>query len=173
MKLSIALFFFSTVLCSQNSIKKFPEDFLGTYVGKLLITNSTNTQEIDMQFHLLPTDTLTKFKYTLVYKSDKINQEKNYFLIEKDKSKGHYIIDENNGIILNATYANNALYTIFEVQGGLLITTKHFYENYMDFEIMYAQKNKADKSGNIPPDIPEVVSYPIQSVQKARLYKTK
>ena len=72
---------------------------------------------------------------------------------------------------MNTTFANNALYSIFEVQGGLLTTTEHFYDNYMDFEIMYSLKEKVEKSGNTDEETPEVLSYPVISVQKAKLYK--
>ncbi len=156
---------------SQSKKTTFPEDFFGKYKGKLTIINANGSQEIDMEFHLLPTDTLGKYQYTIIYKSEKINQERKYRLIEKDKAKGHYVVDENNGILLNITLANNALYAIFEVQGGLLTTTEHFYENYMDFEIMYSLKEKVEKSGNTNEETPEVLSYPVINVQKARLYK--
>lgn len=156
---------------AQTEESNFPNDFFGKYKGKLNITTANGSQEIDMEFHLLPSDTLGKYHYTIIYKSDKINQERKYTLLEKDKSKGQYVVDENNGILLNTTFANNALYSIFEVQGGLLTTTEHFYENYMDFEIMYSLKEKVEKSGNTDKETPEVLSYPVISVQKAKLYK--
>ena len=50
-----------------------------------------------MEFHLLPSDTIGKYHYTIVYKSDKINQERKYTLIEKDKRAGK---DEELSVIL-------------------------------------------------------------------------
>lgn len=172
MKNILILCFFTAFLgFSQSKKTTFPEDFFGKYKGKLTITNANSSQEIDMEFHLLPTDTLGKYHYVIIYKSEKINQERKYTLLEKDKTKGQYVVDENNGILLNTTFANNALYSIFEVQGGLLTTTEHFYDNYMDFEIMYSLKEKVEKSGNTDEETPEVLSYPVISVQKAKLYK--
>lgn len=172
MKNIIILCFLTSFLgFSQSKKTTFPEAFFGKYKGKLIITNANGSQEIDMEFHLLPTDTIGKYHYVIIYKSDKINQERKYTLLEKDKTKGQYVVDENNGILLNTTFANNALYSIFEVQGGLLTTTEHFYENYMDFEIMYSLKEKVEKSGNTDEETPEVLSYPVISVQKAKLYR--
>lgn len=170
-KIKILFLLISFVGYSQTKELSFPNDFFGKYKGKLNITNANGSQEIDMEFHLLPTDTLGKYHYTIIYKSDKIDQERKYTLIEKDKAKGQYIVDENNGILLNVMYANNALYSIFEVQGGLLTTTEHFYKDYMDFEIMYSKKENVEKSGNTDDKTPEVLSYPVISVQKAKLIK--
>lgn len=172
MKIASLLFFLiSFIGFSQTNETNFPNDFFGKYKGKLNITNANGTQQIDMEFHLLPTDTIGKYHYTIIYKSDKINQVRKYTLLEKDKSKGQYLVDENNGILLNTMLANNALYSIFEVQGGLLTTTEHFYKDYMDFEIMYSVKEKFEKSLSTEEEPTEVLSYPVISIQKAKLYK--
>lgn len=168
---SLLFFLFSFIGFSQTKETNFPDAFFGKYKGKLVISNANGSQEIDMEFHLLPTDTLGKYHYTIIYKSDKINQERKYTLLEKDKTKGQFVVDENNGILLNVMLVNNALYSIFEVQGGLLTTTEHFYKDYMDFEIMYSFKEKVEKSLSTEEKPIEVFSYPVISVQKARLYK--
>lgn len=147
--------------------KNFPEDFLGNYKGKLIISNANGNQEIDMEFNLTKTDTLGTYKYVLVYN----NQPRNYFLIEKDKSKGQYIIDENNGILLQASVFDNGLFSMFEVNGNLITTTEKFYDNYMDFEIIFTNTNKAETTGKGTEEIPTVKVYPILVTQRARLYK--
>lgn len=164
------LLFLSFSAFSQKTTT-FPDDYFGKYKGKLNIHNAKGSQVIDMELHILPTDSVGKYIYTIIYKSDKINQERKYSLIEKDKSKGVFAINENNGIVLNAFVADNTLYSIYEVQGSLLTTTEHFKDNYVDFEIMYTQKDKVEKTGKNTEEIPEVLSFPVMSVQKARLYK--
>lgn len=120
-----------------------------------------------MEFHLAKTDTIGTYKYTLVYN----NQPRNYFLIEKDKTKGSYLIDENNGIVLQATATKNSLHSIFEVQGNLITSTLHFYPDYMDFEIMMSRISQVETTGKGTDEIPEVKVYPVPVVQKAQLYK--
>lgn len=158
--------FCSCLVLGQTKIST-PSDFTGIYAGKLIIANANGSQEIDMEFHLLPTDTIGKYQYTIIYNK----QARNYSLIEKDKEKGLYAIDENNGIVLEAYFTNNTLYSIFEVQGNLITTTEHFQEAFMDFEIMFSNTTKKVKSGNGTEESPEVTSYPVLGVQKARLYK--
>ena len=147
--------------------KTFPDDFLGTYKGKLEIVSAKGKKEIDMEFHFSKTDTIGTYKYVLVYNKE----PRNYFLIEKDKTNGQYIIDENNGILLQASVFDNSIYSMFEVNESLITTTEKFYDDYMDFEIMFTNTSKVITTGKGTEEIPEVKVYPILGTQKARLYK--
>jgi hypothetical protein len=170
----LALFFISctsTKVVFEDKPKVFPHDYFGAYYGKLTIDNGGNQQEIDMEFHLQATDSAGKYAYTIVYGSGENRQERKYFLIEKNATTGAYVVDEDNGILLNAKFSGNTLYSMFEVQGGLLTSRESFFSNYMDFEITYSNKAQQEKSGDIGEEIPEVISYPIMVVQTARLYK--
>jgi hypothetical protein len=169
-----ALYFIScasTKVVMEDKPKVFPQDYFGAYYGKLTIDNGGNQQEIDMEFHLQATDSIEKYSYTIVYGSGEKRQERKYFLIEKNAAKGEYVVDEDNGILLNAKFSGNTLYSMFEVQGGLLTSRESFFSNYMDFEITYSNKDQQEKSGDKGEEIPEVISYPIMVVQTARLYK--
>lgn len=146
----------------------FPNDFLGIYKGTLLITNPKGSQEIPMEYHLLKTDSIHKFDYKLVYNG----QPRNYTLVIKDKEKGIYEVDENNGIILPTYLNNNTLHSFFEVQGNLLSSRAKFTEKKLEFEILFTSLKNKVKSGGISEDIPEVFGFPISVFQKATLEKT-
>jgi len=171
------VFLFTLFSCTTNKViiedkpKQFPQDYFGAYYGKLKIDNGGSQQEIDMEFHLKATDSVGKYAYTIVYGSGENRQERQYFLLEKNAAKGEYVVDEDNGILLNAKWSGNTLYSMFEVQGSLLTSRESFFSNYMDFEITYSNKAQQEKSGDKGEEIPEVISYPIMVVQTARLYK--
>lgn len=167
MKFLISIIGFLTFGLGFGQEKNFPDDFLGKYKGTLEIMSSKGKKEIDMEFHFTKTDTVGTYKYVLVYN----NEPRNYFLIEKDKEKGQYIIDENNGIILQTSVFNNSIFSMFEVNGSLITTTEKFYNDYMDFEITFTNTNKVETTGKGTEEIPEVKVYPILGVQKARLFK--
>lgn len=169
MKFLVYIVSFLTFGLSFSQEKNFPEDFLGIYKGKLEIVSANGKKEIDMEFHFTKTDTIGTYKYVLVYN----NEPRNYFLIEKDKTKGQYIIDENNGIILQASVFDNGIFSMFEVNGSLITTTEKFYDNYMDFEIMFTNTTKVETTGKGTKEIPTVKVYPILGTQRARLYKVK
>ncbi|WP_375238375.1 hypothetical protein [Aurantibacter sp.] len=171
MKFIICFLLSFVAFSQQDSItKQFPEDYLGIYKGKLKIDNPRGQQEIEMEFHLKATDGSNVFKYTLVYVVNGEPSPRNYTLKIIDKAKGEYVVDENNGIILDAKYVNNSLISVFEVQGNLLITTERFFDDYMFFEIVFSGKD-SKKTTIATEDQTEVISYPITTTQTAKLIK--
>jgi hypothetical protein len=158
-------------ISSQENLKQFPQDYFGIYKGDLIIINASGEQKIQMEFHLQPTDSVGYYIYKMVYIFEGNRQERNYTLIEKNRITGEYVVDENNGILLDAKFLNGTLFSMFEVQGNILTTTERFHENAMDFTITFspkAQSNISKSTGNEPVD---VVSYPITVVQFAKLIK--
>ena len=151
--------------------KVFPEDYFGIYKGDLEITNAKGKQSIGMEFHLMASDSVDTYIYKIVYIMDGKRNDRNYTLKAINKNKGAFAIDENNGILLNAKYIDNTLYSVFEVQKNLLITTERFYADKMIFEIVFSGKNLEEKSGGETEEIPEVTSYPVTVTQKATLIK--
>lgn len=156
---------------TQNTSLIFPEDYLGIYKGDLEITRPTGNSKIAMEYHLLATDSVDVFDYKLVYKVKSDASIRDYTLKRIDKDKGEFIIDENNGILLHAKLIDNKLYNIFEVEGSLLTTTQRFYDNYMEFEIVFANKKDKIKTKESTNEGTEVSSYPIVITQKATLIK--
>lgn len=165
--LIVLLFCFS----AKAQDKVFPEDYFGIYKGDLEITNARGKQTIGMEFHLMATDSVDTYTYKIVYIAEGKRNDRNYTLKAIDKEKGAFAVDENNGILLSAKYIDNTLYSVFEVQKNLLITTERFYEDKMIFEIVFSGKNLEEKSGGLSEEIPEVISYPVTVTQKATLIK--
>jgi len=152
---------------SQGETTSFPENALGTYKGVLHIDSPRGKQEIEMEFHMQKTDSLNRFDYTLIYSG----QARKYTLVVKDKATGSFEVDENNGIILPAKFANNTLYSFFEVQGSLLSSRMSFSKDKLDFEILFTATKNKTSTGGTSKEIPEVIGYPITVVQKAVLKK--
>ena len=167
----IAVFLGIIQLNAQEGVKQFPQDYFGVYKGDLTITNISGEQKLQMEFHLQPTDSIGKYKYILVYIVDGNRQERNYTLLEKNVEKGEYVVDENNGILLDAKFINGTLYTMFEVQGNILATTERFNDESIDFTITFSGKAQANISKIEGDDPIDVVSYPITVVQSAHLIK--
>jgi len=166
----VVCFFVKPVVISQEKELNFPDDFFGKYKGELRINNSRGKQNFPMEFHLLPTDTIGKYNYTIVYGTGEEKQVRNYFLITKDAEKGQYLVDEDNGIILLDKLFENTLYSIFEVNENLLTTFISFKEDRVIWEITFAPKNEKQIS-YATADSTAVISYPVKTRQKAILMK--
>jgi len=149
----------------------FPDAYFGIYKGDLTIVNANGEDIIPMEFHLLPTETEGTYHYIIVYIIDGNRQERNYTLKAENAEKGNYIVDENNGILLDAKVLDNKLYSMFEVQGNILTTNLTFFEDDMIFEITFSSKKAARVSGTAGEYPIEVISYPISTVQKGILQK--
>jgi len=124
-----------------------------------------------MEFHLNKTDSIGKYNYVLVYGENEKRQERKYYLIEKDAEKGNYVVDEDNGIFIDAKVLENKLYCLFEVEQSLLTTFITFEKNHLLFEIVYSNTSKKEESGGQNDSIPKVTSYPLHVIQKAKLLK--
>lgn len=155
----------------ENDSLQFPEDFFGIYKGDLNMTTSKGERTIQMEFHLNKTDSIGKYQYMLVYIVDGNRQERKYNLITKDATKGEYIVDENNGILLDAKLIDNTIYSMFEVNESIITTTERFYKDAMDFEITFTDTKQKVISGTNDEEPTEVISYPITGRQKAYLIK--
>lgn len=156
----------------ENTKKSYTtEDYFGVYKGDLKIISKNGGDSIPMELHLLPTDIKNEYKYTLVYIVNGERQERLYTLKRVDAAKGIYVLDENNGITIDAVAWDNKLYMMFEVQGSLLTTQLTFEGDQMIFEITFTRKNTANKSATNEEKPTEVLSYPITTIQKGVLKK--
>lgn len=173
MKLSIhiLLFFcFSGLVKAQETSLKFPEKYFGNYKGDLLINNNKGQQTLPMEFHLFATDTIGKYGYSIIYGEGEQKQERKYFLIDKNKEKGEFIVDEDNGILLHEQLFGNTLYSIFEVSGNLLTTFITFETDHLIWEVTFSSKENKQLS-KATEDNTEVIAYPISTRQRAILKK--
>ena len=179
MKQLLALVLFVLIACGASpkqevtpekpvQDKQFPDAYLGIYKGDLKISNPNGSQTLPMEFHLLQTDSTGVYNYTIVYGEGELKQTRAYKLLTVNKATGEYVVDEDNGILLDAKWVENTLYFSFEVQDNLLTTTERFYDNAMDFEITFSSKKNKKQTGS--EQLP-VISYPITVVQKAHLVK--
>lgn len=160
-------FLFSIHLTAQEPELTFPDSFLGIYKGDLEISSKRGNQKIPMEFHLTKTDKDSIYNYVLIY--NKV--PRNYLLKVVDKDKGVFNIDENNGIILQASFHKNVLHSFFEVQRNFLSTRLEFKNDSVAFEILFTNLKNKITTGGISKDIPEVFGYPITVFQKAILTK--
>ena len=59
------------------------------------------------------TDVSGQYTWAIIYGADSIAVRRVYMLNEVDKSKGHYIIDEKNGKLLDTFLIDNELISVF------------------------------------------------------------
>lgn len=151
--------------------ESFPQSWVGTWKGTMeLHYKSGKSQEIVCELHLKEADSTNTWQWTIIYGEGATRQERKYRLIAQNMEKGMYRIDENNSIILDAFYANHTLISQFVVQDNLITSTYQRVGNVIYFQNLASNQKKYNQSGG-KDKIPEVLSFPISSLQRAKLLK--
>ncbi len=160
----------NTTTAAQTDVptnNSFPDDFLGTYTGTLNITSPNGQQEVPMQFKMLATDSTGFYTYTIIYG----DQEPRQYNLVRTSNPNTFLVDENNGIVLESSYANRTLYSTYEVDGNLLNSTEVFYDDRMEFMIGLSKLRDTTLTGNEESAL--VKNYPVAFMQRATLLKQK
>jgi len=107
---------------------------------------------------------------------DSIDDIRKYELIIKDPATSHYQIDEKNGIVIDAFYLNESLYTIYEVMGNNINLRYKMNQGAIEFDISMHKNKELSSIGDtiIGRDtIPEVSIFKIRNSQSATLKNVK
>ena len=153
----------------------FPQDWLGFWTGNLNIYKAAGlSDQITMALDIAKTDTTGLYNWTIIYGVDSTAQRRAYQLKEINPKIGHYLIDEKNGILIDAYFIQNELNSIFEVMGNTLIISYALKNSVLEFTVkVFPSKEKRvsgdNKGENL--EIPKVRSFELKSAQVAKLYK--
>lgn len=168
-KYFLLTFFMMAGSCYAQS---FPYSFVGQWKGELqwFQTGKQEPQKIPMQLKILPADTVGQFTWQLVYG---MNNEDNrpYILKPVDTAKGHWVIDEKNGIVLDQYFIGQRLHGAFTVQTTTIVNSYWLEGDKLFVEFYSIQAKPVSKTGGSSADVPPVDSYAFKGFQKAILYK--
>lgn len=157
---------------AQTPISTFPDDWMGDWYGNMSIYNAKGkAQELNMELHLAETDSAGRWQWTLVYEVDTVRDERKYELVAADAEKGHYIIDEKNSILLDSYLYRNVLTSRFSVNNSLLIVNYTFHSDRIEFQILFGGLDKVITTGEEVEEVESILSYPINGMQSATLYR--
>jgi hypothetical protein len=155
---------------SKNS---FPKNFIGKWKGKLeWRVAGKPTQTFTMQLNILPTDSANQYTWQIIY-GDNGKDNRPYILKPIDIAKGHWIVDEIDGIILDSYVHGNCIHGAFTVQGNTIVDNYTVVGNKMNVEFFSIKLDDKKQSGKGTDDVPFVDSYRIGSYQVGTLTKIK
>lgn len=156
-------------ITAQSQEQKFPQGWIGNWKGDLLWNKGTaRSQLVPMQLRIQATDSAHKFTWQIIYGSD-AKDNRPYNLVAKDTAKGHWVIDENNGIVLDQFLIAGRFSGAFTV-GNSTIINSYWMENGKLIVEFYAMAAKpVAKTGKGTEDSPAVDSYKVNAWQRAVL----
>jgi hypothetical protein len=181
-QLFILLICFCSTTTAQNikasKVKKvgasiFPQSFIGNWKGKMQwMIAGKPTQTFTMQLRVQPTDSTNQFTWQIIYGDDN-KDNRPYILKPIDAAKGHWVVDEGDGILLDSYLHGNSLHGAFTVQGSTIVDNYTVENSFMKVEFFTIKLEEKKQSGKGTEETPLVQSYKIASYQTGVLKKIK
>ncbi len=152
----------------------FPQDFVGHWKGQLQwLMNGKPAQTFSMQLIIQPADSAMTYTWQIIY-GDKGQDNRPYLLKPVDTAKGHWVVDERDGIMLDSYVHGSSLHGAFTVQGNTIVDNYSLVSrNSMRVEFFSIKLGDRTTSGKGTEDVPSVDSYRISSYQTGVLIKVK
>ncbi|MDZ4683063.1 MAG: hypothetical protein SH848_18850 [Saprospiraceae bacterium] len=173
--LLLFLIFFTKATTHAQETPTFPASWTGVWAGDLLIHNAKGiAQTVPMEVTIRPVPGSANYDWITVYNNDTLAGKRPYTLLIKDEAAGHYAIDENNNIVLDAYLLGGKLFNSFEVQGQLLVCTYEVQGENLVFEVIAGPAAPVSTTGGGEAGeekIQEVHSFKVNVMQRAVLKK--
>lgn len=151
----------------------FPQQFIGHWQGTLhwYPQGATEPKAVNMELHIQPSkDTIGQYTWYIIYgKATEDNRP--YILKAVDTTKGHWVIDEVNGIFLDQYWIGGRFSGAFTVNGNTIVNSYWIENGQLQVEFYSYPAKPLAVSGHGTEDSPKVDSYNIRSFQRATLSK--
>jgi hypothetical protein len=146
----------------------FPQSFTGHWEGTLYWypTGKPQPQTVNMELHIQPADTPGHYTWQIVY-GKAADDNRPYILKPVDTAKGHWVIDEKNGIVLDSYWVGQRFCGAFTVQGNTILDSYWLEGDTLHAEFFSYKQEQVRTSGHGTDESPKVDSYRIGSYQKA------
>jgi hypothetical protein len=158
---------------TSTQILSFPADFSGKWKGTLhWYPSQKPVQQVLMQLSIQPSSMTGCYDWQLTY-GDKGQDLRPYLLKPVDTIIGRWVIDENNGILLDGYWRGERFICTFSVQGSM-ITSAYWLENgALQVEMITHRTEAIRESGGGDQNTPAVKAFPLLGYQRAALYRVK
>ena len=121
--------------------QEFPNDWLGFYRGEMLIANMGRpTDTIDVEYEMVTVETDSIWTYKMTFFSEKYGTiVKDYKIVATSKNdKNNYLLDENNGIVMEITLMDGTFYGMYEVMDMMYISTMKYTDGNIYYDLFAA-----------------------------------
>jgi len=141
----------------------FPEKSLGVWEGVMkMYTLGTLRNSVKVRFTAAKTGTIGSYIWKTEYLSAKKTMVKDYKLVVDDISKGHYVLDEGDGVKLRVYNVENKIYSLFKVDDIYLTSSTELVGDQLIFEVT---------SGKEIDEIQGIKNYAFTYVQRVVMHK--
>lgn len=152
--------------------QKFPDSFLGTWKGPLNIYKGDSVvRTVTAMLEVYPADS-GRWDWIITY-GDSGEDRRHYMLLPIDTAKGHWAIDENNGIVIDMFVTGNKVTSLFSVEGSMIQISYWIDGEDMMMELFVHPEKELSTSGKGTEESPTVKVWKFTGYQLARLKRMK
>ncbi len=119
-----------------KALNQLPQDWVGTWKGTIA-TDSPTTANFSLELTIQPTDDPDRYQWTMIYDGEAGQSIRPYHLVIKDRAKGDFVIDEGNGIELEARFFADTLRSTFRAGANFLAVTYRLTEGPSDRKLIF------------------------------------
>ncbi len=170
MRYPLMILFFLLPVFLKAQAHTFPKDWTGNWKGELqwFKTGNPVPQTVSMELRIQPADSIHKYTWNLIYGAAS-EDNRPYFLVAKDSSGIHWVVDENNGIVLDEYWIGNKLCGMFTVMNATIISKYWREGEELIMEMLTIGAKPLATTGKGNEEVPLVDSYRASGYQLARL----
>lgn len=170
----ILFFVFALFMFTSARSQDFPKKFTGHWKGDLYWykTGEKNPQKVKMQLIIMPSDSAGHYTWQIIYGENNADNRA-YILKPFDTAKGHWIVDERNGIILDQYWVGNKSVSAFTVQNSTIVDSYWIEGKKLIAEFYSISAKPINTTGTGNAEFPLVHSYGVKSYQKAVLRRVR
>lgn len=174
MRLRLLLLFFSSPLFMQAQKSTFPQSWEGNWKGTLqwFQTGNDSARKVNMEIRISKADSANTWTWQIIYGSES-EDNRPYKLIKKDTAGIHWVIDENNGIVLDQYWVANKFCGAFTVMNSTIFNNYQMENGKLVVEFYSISAKPVATTGKGNEEAPFVDSYGVKSYQKAVLSRVK
>lgn len=154
--------------------QNFPSDWLGNWKGELqwYKTGEREPRKVAMELRINRGDSINTWSWHIIYGTENPDSRP-YKLVLRDSAKMHWVIDENNGIVLDQYWVANRFCGAFTVMGNTIVNQYWMEGDQLLVEFLSIGSKPVATTGNGTEASPAVDSYRVGGYQKAVLRRVK
>ncbi|HRX94355.1 MAG TPA: hypothetical protein P5158_09575 [Chitinophagaceae bacterium] len=170
MKALLSIILLSFSFLGQAQKREFPQNWEGNWKGKLnwFRTGNTEPQQVDMELRIHKS--ASGWSWHIIYGTEK-EDSRPYILKPADSTGIHWVIDENNGIVLDQFWIADKFSGAFTVMNSTLMNSYQLLGDSLVVEFYSFGAKPLNTTGGGTAENPKVDSYRIGAYQKAVLYR--
>lgn len=158
--------------CGWLHAQKFPDAYVGYWRGNLNIyKGSSVVQTVKFGLDVFPADS-GRYDWIMTY-GDSGQDRRVYTLVPIDAEKGHWAIDENNGIVIDLYATGSKVTSLFSVMGNTIQISYWLEEGEMVMELFAYPEKENSTTGKGTEEVPEVKVWKFSGYQLGRMQKMK